>query len=70
MQGRDVKKITTPAFNLEMTEIFGCVVRLIRSNRQFDRTETVRPYRFKHAATLPEDVWAGVDKVLRDKGVI
>jgi hypothetical protein len=34
------------------------------------RMETVRPYRFKDAATLVEDFWAEVDKVLREKGVI
>jgi hypothetical protein len=32
--------------------------------------ETVRPYRFKDAATLLEDFWAEVDGVLREKGVI
>jgi hypothetical protein len=34
------------------------------------RMETVRPYRFKDAATLVEDFWAEVDKVLKEKGVI
>lgn len=34
------------------------------------RMETVRPYRFKDAATLLEDFWAEVDGVLREKGVI
>src|ERR1051325_7067273 len=34
------------------------------------RLETVRPYRFKDAATLIEDFWAEVDKLLREKGVI
>jgi predicted transcriptional regulator len=34
------------------------------------RMETVRPYRFKDAATLLEDFWAEVDKLLREKGVI
>lgn len=34
------------------------------------RRETVRPYRFKDAATLLEDFWAEVDKLLREKGVI
>jgi hypothetical protein len=33
------------------------------------RMDTVRPYRFKDAATLVEDFWAEVDKVLREKGV-
>jgi hypothetical protein len=33
------------------------------------RMETVRPYRFKDAATLLEDFWAEVDKVLEEKGV-
>ena len=34
------------------------------------RMETVRPYRFKDAATLLEDFWAEVDKLLKEKGVI
>jgi hypothetical protein len=34
------------------------------------RMETVRPYRFQDAATLVEDFWAEVDKLLREKGVI
>ena len=34
------------------------------------RMETVRPYRFKDAATLLEDSWAEVDKLLKEKGVI
>jgi Family of unknown function (DUF6516) len=34
------------------------------------RMETIRPYRFKDAATLLEDFWAEVDKVLQEKGVI
>ncbi len=34
------------------------------------RMETVRPYRFKGAATLLEDFWADVDKLLTEKGVI
>jgi Family of unknown function (DUF6516) len=34
------------------------------------RLETVRPYRFKDAATLVEDFWGEVDKLLREKGVI
>ncbi|MGD0497805.1 MAG: DUF6516 family protein [Bryobacteraceae bacterium] len=33
------------------------------------RMDTVRPYRFKDAATLVEDFWAEVDKVLKEKGV-
>jgi hypothetical protein len=33
------------------------------------RMETARPYRFKDAATLVEDFWAEVDKVLKEKGV-
>ena len=33
------------------------------------RMETIRPYRFKDAATLVEDFWAEVDKVLKEKGV-
>ena len=32
--------------------------------------ETVRPDRFKDAATLLEDFWAEVDRLLRVKGVI
>jgi hypothetical protein len=32
--------------------------------------ETVRPYRFKDAATSLEDFGADVDKLLREKGVI
>jgi hypothetical protein len=32
--------------------------------------ETVRPSRFKDAATLLEDSWAEVDKLLKEKGVI
>jgi hypothetical protein len=32
--------------------------------------ETVRPYRFKDAATLLEGFWAEVDKLLKEKGVI
>jgi hypothetical protein len=34
------------------------------------RMETIRPYRFKDAATLLEDFWTEVDKLLREKGVI
>jgi hypothetical protein len=34
------------------------------------RMETVRPSRFKDAATLLEDFWAEVDKLLKEKGVI
>ena len=34
------------------------------------RMETVRPYRFKDAATLLEDFWTEVDKLLEEKGVI
>lgn len=34
------------------------------------RLETVRPYRFRDAATLIEDFWAEVDQLLREKGVI
>jgi len=34
------------------------------------RMETVRPYRFKDAATLVEDFWVEVDKLLREKGVV
>lgn len=34
------------------------------------RMETVRPYRFKDAATLLEDFWTEVDRLLREKGVI
>ena len=34
------------------------------------RMETVRPYRFKDAATLLEDFWTEVDKLLKGKGVI
>jgi hypothetical protein len=34
------------------------------------RMATVRSYRFKDAATLLEDFWAEVDKLLREKGVI
>jgi hypothetical protein len=34
------------------------------------RMETIRPYRFKDAATLLEDFWAEVDKLLKEKGVI
>jgi hypothetical protein len=34
------------------------------------RLETVRPYRFKDAATLVEDFWTEVDKRLKEKGVI
>jgi len=34
------------------------------------RLETVRPYRFKDAATLIEDFWTEGDKLLREKGVI
>ena len=33
------------------------------------RMETIRPYRFKDAATLLEDFWSEVDKLLREKGV-
>jgi len=33
------------------------------------RMETVRPYRFKDAATLLEDFWAEVDRLLKEKGV-
>ena len=31
---------------------------------------TVRPYRFKNAATLVEDFWFEVDRLLKEKGVI
>ena len=34
------------------------------------RIETVRPYRFKDAATLLLDFWTEVDKLLKEKGVI
>ena len=34
------------------------------------RMETIRPYRFKDAATLLEDFWTEVDRLLREKGVI
>ena len=34
------------------------------------RMGTIRPYRFKDAATLLEDFWAEVDRFLREKGVI
>jgi hypothetical protein len=34
------------------------------------RMETVRPYRFKDAATLLVDFWAEVDQLMREKGVI
>lgn len=34
------------------------------------RMETVRPYRFKDAATLLADFWTEVDKLLKEKGVI
>jgi hypothetical protein len=34
------------------------------------RLETVRPYRFKDAATLLVDFWAEVDKLFKEKGVI
>ena len=34
------------------------------------RMETVRPYRFKDAATLWVDFWTEVDKLLKEKGVI
>jgi hypothetical protein len=34
------------------------------------RLDTVRPYGFTGAATLIEDFWAEVDKLLREKGVI
>jgi hypothetical protein len=34
------------------------------------RMESVRPYRFKDAASLLEDFWAEVDRFLRGKGVI
>jgi hypothetical protein len=33
------------------------------------RMGSVRPYRFKDAATLLEDFWGEVDKVLEEKGV-
>jgi hypothetical protein len=44
-----------------------------KSRGPFDhrhRMDTVRPYRFKDAATLLEDFWAEVDRLLREKGVI
>lgn len=34
------------------------------------RMDTVRPYRFKDAATLIEDFWAEVDRFLKAKGVL
>jgi hypothetical protein len=34
------------------------------------RMETVRPYRFKDAATLLEDFWTEVDRILKEKGVV
>jgi hypothetical protein len=34
------------------------------------RMETVRPYGFKDPATLLEDFWTEVDKLLTEKGVI
>ena len=33
------------------------------------RMATVRPYRFRDAATLLEDFWKAVDKFLKEKGV-
>jgi hypothetical protein len=32
--------------------------------------ETIRPYRFKDAATLLSDFWADVDRLLEDRGVV
>jgi hypothetical protein len=32
--------------------------------------ETVRPYRFKNAATLLEDFWAEAETVLKERGVL
>ena len=34
------------------------------------RLDTVRPYRFKDAATLLADFWAEVDSILKERGVI
>jgi len=34
------------------------------------RMETVRPYRFKDAATLLGDFWTEVDTLLKEKGLI
>ena len=34
------------------------------------RLRTVRPYEYRDAASLLEDFWAEVDKVLREKGVL
>ena len=31
---------------------------------------TIRPYRFRDAATLLADFWAEVDRILQDRGVI
>ena len=34
------------------------------------RLGTIRPYRFRDAATLLADFWAEVDRILKEKGVI
>jgi hypothetical protein len=44
-----------------------------KSRRSVDhkhRLDTARPYRFQSAATLLENFWAEVDKLLKEKGVI
>jgi hypothetical protein len=33
------------------------------------KMDTIRPYRFRDAATLLEDFWAEVDRLLNEKGV-
>ena len=34
------------------------------------RLKTVRPYKYKDAATLLADFWSAVDAVLREKGIV
>ena len=43
--------------------------RLARSDHSH-RLGTIRPYRFRDAATLLADFWAEVDSILKEKGVI
>jgi hypothetical protein len=41
-----------------------------RSHDHRHRMETVRRYRFRDAASLLEDFWAEVDRVMEERGVL
>ena len=47
-------------------------VSLVRDARRDHkhRFKTIKPYAYKDAATLLEDFWETVDKVLKERGVL